>query len=652
MSEPTDQISKASLFARLKEERDRRVKAEEMLADLVPRLRLLVAEKKNRTLMPQDVLALVNYQFRSSLDALSNSISLLRNSPLTTEQAEWTHLAGAALRSLAYQVNQLRELGEFDSTKLELEDNQLCAADLLDEVVDLFETQARNERTALYATIDPKVAMRIRCDAGRMRQVLINILSIAMTHGRRGEVEMSAVKSGKSLAFKIIARPARDRGAVPADEADTAHVLGFELTGKLLKFMGGALELESKEPLVMSVTIPLKPAHQPHDRYIVGLRKALLELSPVVLVREGQQNWMTHALSRWGVKFRRMTPQRGMEKRIPQRSLVLVDDSELNRARALAKHSLRVVVTTTSLHHAQQRSDLESLRIGRRPLTERAWLESVAEPEPRRMRFDSVFSQTEHPSHILLAEDSMANRMIAVRLLEKLGHRVHAVADGREAVSAASQIEFDLILMDVKMPEMDGLEATRRILRSAQDGQAPPILALTGNDTEQNRKACKSSGMNDFLVKPMDPEMLSKAIEQWGRKGKSRRLQRTSASHMKLPLVDRGALIKLRKELDVSLIPEILSAFILEAEHKVGEAVKYAEEKKFSAVPKLLQPVRSSAASFGARQLESLISQVEAAIQSKQHDLASHYLAETAKVAKETNRLLTEHLAELAASQR
>ena len=652
MSEPTDQISKASLFARLKEERDRRVKAEELLSDLVPRLRLLVAEKKNRAMLPQDVLALVNYQFRSSLDALSNSVSLLRNSPLTTEQAEWTHLAGAALRSLTYQVNQLRELGELDPNTLELEDNQLCAADLLDDVVDLFETQARSERTMLFASIAPKVAMRIHCDAGRMRQVLINIVSIAMTHGRRGSVEMTAGRAGESLVFRIEAHPAKDRGTIPADEADTAHVLGFELTGKLLKIMGGELKLESREPLVMSVRIPLKPARQPHDRYIVALRKALLDVTPVVLVRDGQQTWITRALARWGVKFRRMTPQRGMEKRIPPRSLVLVDEDQINRARALAKHGFRVIVTLTSMSPMQQRSDLEAMQLWRRPVTERAWLESIAEPEPRRMRFDSSLAQTEHPSHILLAEDSMANRMIAVRLLEKLGHRVHAVADGREAVSAAAQIEFDLILMDVKMPEMDGLEATRRILRSAQDGQAPPILALTGSDTDENREACKSSGMNDFLVKPMDPETLSRAIEEWGKQGKSRRLRRTTSSHSKLPLLDRGALLKLRKEVDVSLIPEIASAFIIEAKNKMDDALQYAAENKLSAVPKLLQSVRSSAASFGARQLESLISQVEAAIQSKQHDLASHYLQETAKVTEETNRLLTEHLAELAANQR
>ncbi|MDX1571645.1 MAG: response regulator [Xanthomonadales bacterium] len=660
-----DSKSMKALATRLKEEIARRAKAEKRLSHALSALkeaRQSLAEFKGLEaadaaggLAHDELLITINHQMRSPLNVLLNSLKLLGGSVLSPDQMELVNAGNQAANSLLYQVNQLRDLGQIELQGLELDEADVSVADLVDDVIDLFSAQARTEHVVLFGRVSPDAAVRIRCDIGRVRQILINLVAYAFTFRSGDDILLSVRCADDKLAFSIYAAPAattrsgfrtgayRLESARQAPEDTTG--LGLVITHKLVELLGGEMSsrMLGDDGLHLVAFLPLKLARQEKDRYIESLKSALAETNLVLIGHEPTEaSLLVQALDRWNIKHPRQPKARNLESAKKKPDLALAEGDDTTLLRASARMGIRSIGLLPQ-HGAEPGQDdsLPELTLIRLPMTERELLETLAQPELRRTGGVTVkdFPDPAQSAHVLVAEDSLANRMITLRVLEKLGHRAYGVADGKEALMAARQIEFDMILMDLKMPVMDGIGATRRILEEQKES-APPIVALTGDSQKGRRQECLDAGMSDFLLKPVDAAELAQAVATWGKEGRGRRIKRNARTHESLPLLDRSGLVRMQKEVDASLIPEIGSMFLIELEAKIKDAQRLAAKNRYKLIPKVIHPLKSSTRSFGAKRLAEIISQLEKTAGSEDEEVSDQYLALLEEVAKETSELL------------
>ena len=217
-----------------------------------------------------------------------------------------------------------------------------------------------------------------------------------------------------------------------------------------------------------------------------------------------------------------------------------------------------------------------------------------------------------HPLRILLAEDNVVNQRLALRLLEKLGYRADVVANGLEAVEAVGRQEYDLVLMDVQMPEMDGVQATQQILERWADGERPWIVAMTAEVMRGDREGFLAAGMNDYVAKPIRPQELIAAITRTP----SRRRDRAAAARDGSgPPVDDAVLQRLAESMggDDAFVAELIDQFVTDSPALVAAARRGLEAGDADEVRRAAHTLKSNAATFGANELADRSSRLEAA---------------------------------------
>jgi CheY-like chemotaxis protein len=219
---------------------------------------------------------------------------------------------------------------------------------------------------------------------------------------------------------------------------------------------------------------------------------------------------------------------------------------------------------------------------------------------------------TRHPLRILVAEDNVVNQRLALRLLEKLGYRADVVANGLEALEAVQRQRYDLVLMDVQMPEMDGVEATRLILERWSDGEQPWIVAMTAEVMRGDREGFLAAGMNDYVAKPIRPQELIAAI---ARTPSRTRAVAASDAEAAGPPVDAAVLARLAESMggDDAFVAELIDQFVTDSPALVAAAQKGLEAGDADEVRRAAHTLKSNAATFGANELADRSSRLEAA---------------------------------------
>jgi CheY-like chemotaxis protein/HPt (histidine-containing phosphotransfer) domain-containing protein len=219
---------------------------------------------------------------------------------------------------------------------------------------------------------------------------------------------------------------------------------------------------------------------------------------------------------------------------------------------------------------------------------------------------------TKHPLRILVAEDNVVNQRLALRLLEKMGYRADVAANGLEAVEAVERQDYDLVLMDVQMPEMDGVEATRHILEREVDGERPWIVAMTAEVMRGDREGFLAAGMNDYVAKPIRPQELVAAITRTPRR---RTAAATADAEVGRPSVDASVLARLAESMggDDAFVAELIEQFVTDSPALVKAARQGLEAGDADEVRRAAHTLKSNAATFGANELADRSSRLEAA---------------------------------------
>ena len=503
-----------------------------------------------------EFLANMSHEIRTPMNGVIGMLELLGGTRLDGEQR---HYLDTALRSAEMQlmvINDVLDFSKIEAGKLELEEDDFDLGELLSEVAELISAPALGKGLELVVFADPALGCRINGDELRLRQVLLNLAGNAVKFTERGEIELRAQlleQDEQRVRLRLSVRDtgigiddeARERLFKPFSQGDGATTrkyggtgLGLTISRRLVELMDGEMGVDAVagegSTFWAAVSFPKGSGLERREHPdLHGLRTLIVDDN------DTNREVLEHYLDAWGMRH---DSAAGAEEALrmlraatyegdPVRLLLLdyhmPDTDGLALARALLNEP-KVESPRTLLLSSAQPESRDALRaIGihgelLKPLHRHRLLE-VIERLFTGGELPSIESEGAAPApdglrgRVLLVEDNLVNVQVAIGLLARLGLPADTAGNGVEAVRMSADGEYDLILMDVQMPEMDGFEATRRIRRREEEmgGRRVPIIAMTAHALKGDREECEAAGMDDYLVKPVRWELFSETLIRW-----------------------------------------------------------------------------------------------------------------------------------------
>jgi signal transduction histidine kinase/CheY-like chemotaxis protein len=478
--------------------------------------------------------ATLSHEIRTPLNGILGMAGLIGMSELTHAQRSWLEAVTDSGQHLLSLLNDILDYAKLESGKIDLETLVFNPAKTVQAVAELCSPRAHEKGLEIALVIAPDVPLEVAGDDGRLRQIILNLVSNAVKFTENGGIllRLDAPKAGHLVIC------VEDTGiGIPDDkadavfeefqQADSSHTrrfggtgLGLAIVKKLAHAMGGSINLRTRDGggSVFFADIPFQTVTQArHD----GKR-----LSGQIVAVASPSSFLAHAVSIALEAEGAVVKHVASPKAAKGASAILLDH-EMSDDGGTAW--IKTGVPVVALIPQEKRDLIETYRADGaagyliKPLRQESLVERVALAAGETIDARPVAANDERADavpktlglRILLAEDNPVNALLAKSLLKRNGCHVDAVGNGVEAIIALEAAPYDLVLMDVHMPVMGGFEATRAIrLKGGRMGDTP-IVALTAAAMEEDRRACKAAGMDDFITKPLDPDMLSSVLERW-----------------------------------------------------------------------------------------------------------------------------------------
>ncbi len=508
-----------------------------------------------------EFLAMMSHEIRTPLNAVIGYSTLLLDTPLSAPQLEYVQAVRTAADGLLSQLNILLDLSKIEADKLDLERVPTDLRLAMEDTLEILTESARKKKLLLTCLLDPGCPQHIRTDPGRLRQVLINLVGNAVKFTEHGEIVVRAHWQQEGLeSFVQIDVTDTGPGIDPQDQhklfrpfsqvdatlarRHSGTGLGLYLCQKLVSVLGGRSGVRSQVgqgstfwftlPGLLCGSGPMEGAALPswtRGRYVLVIDPHVPTQQQLVPLLE--QLALMPLLCDSAAAARELLGKQPTVVPIAVLLSNLIPDAscdalakELVRSSAIeSPRIVRLLTPTETLGESASLADVYSGQLVKPIRTRRLvrvlqeLLGQPSQPGMGRVRASRVSAAIPIPSlappRILVAEDNPANQRLTELMLQRMGCRMDLVADGYEALGAASRFRYDLILMDVQMPRMDGTEAARRIRQLGAPNGTVPIVALTANAFASDRESSLGAGMNDFLIKPLTFEALQSALVKW-----------------------------------------------------------------------------------------------------------------------------------------